>query len=393
MSKLNEPGARGKLWDDHAPALAEAAARDCLARWRHGSARDITHVVVHSCTGFAAPGLDFHLIKALGLPSSTRKLGVNFMGCFGGMTALYTAKQIVEADKTGKAVVLIACAEVCSAHMTDSAKVELIIGTTLFADGAGAAIVTHAGFRGHPPATFNPPADGRLLQAAGPDAEWALGDMSSEIVPDSADDMTWRQCAVAGQYEMFLARSIAASLARTFTATGISLLHRVGITNPWTCGWAIHPGGKAILTGFEEAFGKLRIKGEGIETSREVLRNYGNMSSATILFVLQRILSTCSRPNIFFAGFGPGLTIEFGRLYQVSADGSASGATAANSSSNSSEEADGEDSTSGRTSQSLSPASASDDEGAGGAGADGLRRRGEAAAAAVRPVVQAALAR
>ena len=73
-------GARGKLWDDCVPQLAVAAARDALARWRHGSAEDVTHVVVHSCTGFSAPGLDFEIIRALGLRSSTRKIGVNFMG-------------------------------------------------------------------------------------------------------------------------------------------------------------------------------------------------------------------------------------------------------------------------------------------------------------------------
>jgi hypothetical protein len=73
-------GARGKLWDTCVPGLAVAAARDALARWRHGSAQDVTHVVVHSCTGFSAPGLDFAIIRALGLRSSTRKIGVNFMG-------------------------------------------------------------------------------------------------------------------------------------------------------------------------------------------------------------------------------------------------------------------------------------------------------------------------
>lgn len=79
-SMLREPGARGRLWDENIPALAVQAARDALSSWRHGSAADVTHVVVHSCTGFAAPGIDFALITGLGLRSDTRKLGVNFMG-------------------------------------------------------------------------------------------------------------------------------------------------------------------------------------------------------------------------------------------------------------------------------------------------------------------------
>lgn len=84
MTSIEAPGGRSKAWEENAPRLAVAAARQALSRWRHGTSRDITHVVVHSCTGFSAPGLDFILIQQLGLPSTTRKLGVNFMGCFGG---------------------------------------------------------------------------------------------------------------------------------------------------------------------------------------------------------------------------------------------------------------------------------------------------------------------
>jgi predicted naringenin-chalcone synthase len=129
VAALDEAGARAALWEAHAPALAVAAARQSLAGWRHGSACDVTHVVVHSCTGFSAPGLDFALIKALGLPSGTRKLGVNFMGCFGGMTALYVAKQIIEADATGRAVVLVACAETCTVHVSASPFAECVMHT------------------------------------------------------------------------------------------------------------------------------------------------------------------------------------------------------------------------------------------------------------------------
>jgi predicted naringenin-chalcone synthase len=136
------------MWEQFAPQLAVAAAREALAAWAHGSAADVTHVIVHSCTGFAAPGLDYHLIKALGLPTSTRKLGVNFMGCFGGFTSLYVAKQVVEADPTRRAVALCVCAETCSVHMSRDRRIELIVGNTLFADGAAAIIVAPAGFAG-----------------------------------------------------------------------------------------------------------------------------------------------------------------------------------------------------------------------------------------------------
>jgi hypothetical protein len=93
------------------------------------------------------------------------------------------------------------------------------------------------------------------------------------------------------------------------------MMRRVGLHNPWSCSWAIHPGGKGILTAFEKAFGALGIKGEGLQHSFDVLGEFGNMSSATILFVLQRVLAGARRDrDVFMCGFGPGLTVEFGRL-------------------------------------------------------------------------------
>jgi len=388
LAALEVKGARGALWETGAKAMAVAAARAALAAWRRGDARDVTHVVVHSCTGFAAPGLDFMLIEALKLPSSTRKLGVNFMGCFGGFTALYVAKQIVEADETGRAVVLVCCAEAATLHCSRDQTRELIVGNTLFADGAAAAVVARAGFLGagarggaDAPAGGAPPssppggsgsgsvtptsgaaasasASGAgagavsgsaaaaaaagprrdtigvdlTTQAAGAGARgayggWVLGAMSSEIVPSSAGAMTWRQSAEGGRYDMFLDRSIPSALAGLFANGGIGMLRRVGIPNPWSSGWAIHPGGKGILTAFEAAFAMLGIRGEGLQHSHAVLRDFGNMSSATILFVLQRVLqaeNTAARAHddVFMCGFGPGLTVEFGRLRRVRPDGS-----------------------------------------------------------------------
>ena len=126
---------RAEIWEEWAPKLAIRAAQDALSNWTRGSAQDITHVVVHSCTGFSAPGIDFALIQNLGLPSTTRKIPIHFAGCFGGFTGLNMAKTIVEADRTGKAVVLVVCAETCTAHMSGYPCMELVIGNTIFADG------------------------------------------------------------------------------------------------------------------------------------------------------------------------------------------------------------------------------------------------------------------
>lgn len=258
-----------------------------------------------------------------------------------GFTALFVAKQVIEADATGKAVVLVVCAETCSAHMTRSPQTELIVGNTLFADGAGALIVTHAGFTGKAAnREYVAPTDGRAnwleapsataaaaadadaaAKSSGPSYEWAIGDMASEIAPDSAHCMTWKTAAEPGRYDMWLDRTIPSKLAGMFATSGLSLLSRVGIPSAWRCAWAIHPGGKAIINAFETAFATLRIKGDGLEHSRGVLREYGNMSSPTIFFVLNRVLAATGKTDVFIAGFGPGLTIEFGRLYKVQRNG------------------------------------------------------------------------
>lgn len=306
MAQLESGRARAQLWEQWAPRMAVDAAREALSRWPAGSACDVTHVVTHSCTGFSAPGLDLHLIRELGLPADTRKLGVNFMGCFGAFTALYVAKQIIEADATGRAVVLVACAEVCTSHVQRDERVEIIVGQTLFADGAACAVVAHAGFAGRD----------KSRSAVATD-EWAIGDMANEIIPNTAGSMTWKQGGAPGQYDMWLDRSIPSALKSFFFGRGLSLGSRVGIPSMLSCAWAIHPGGRAIIESFEDTLAKLAIKGEGLNYSREVLANYGNMSSPTILFVLQRVLANTAKDDVFCAGFGPGLSIEFGRLYRV----------------------------------------------------------------------------
>lgn len=332
---------RAELWEENAPLLAVAASRQALAQWPHGDARDVTHVIVHSCTGFSAPGLDFTLITELGLPPCTRKLGVNYMGCFGFFTATYVAKQILAADATGRAVVLVCCAETCSVHVSRSAEQptpELIVGNTLFADGSAAAIVTHAGFVGKgarvlppppPPGSVDPLTHTPIFRLSGlvdprdgVAYQWALGAMDSVIVPGTAGHMTWKQGLQPGLHDMYLDKGIPDALTRTLAGSALVLLAGVGILNPWRrTAWAIHPGGKAILSGFHKALTVLGINTRGMEASHDVLGRYGNMSSPTIAFVLQRVLTGVGAAHgeadsVFFAGFGPGLTVEYGRLYK-----------------------------------------------------------------------------
>ena len=147
--------------------------------------------------------------------------------------------------------------------------------------------------------------------------EWCLGAMSSEIVPESAGHMTWKQSAESGRYDMWLSKDIPAALLGFFLGNAFSLLARVGILNPFGCAWALHPGGKGIVTAFEGALKKLGVTPQGVEASHGVLEKYGNMSSATIFFVLQRVLSSTTKDSVFFAAFGPGLTVEFGAMQRL----------------------------------------------------------------------------
>lgn len=233
------------------------------------------------------------------------------------MTALFVAKSLIEADSTGRAVVLVVCAEACTLHVSTAVQLELIVGNAIFGDGAGAAIVSHAGFRGTAPPKGAAAASQAGTAVTGSDWEWSLGAMSSEIVPDSAGAMTWKQSADGGRYDMWLSRSIPQSLTALFSTRGFELLSRVGLFNPFGVGWALHPGGKAILAGFEEGLSKIGVRPDGLEHSHAVLAEHGNMSSATIFFVLQRVLSSTKKNAIFFAGFGPGLTVEFGAINRV----------------------------------------------------------------------------
>ena len=235
------------------------------------------------------------------------------------MTSLYVAKQLVEADETGRAVVLVACAEACSVHVCKDPKMELAVGNSIFGDGAGAAIVTHAGFRGAAGgagAGAGAAAPSPAFALESDSHEWGLGPMSSEIVPDSAAHMTWKQSSESGRYDMWLDKAIPTSLMQFFVSSSAGLLWRVGL-NPLTCAWALHPGGKGILNNFEAALNSLGFSPSGLECSHSVLDSYGNMSSATIFFVLQRVLSSTPRDSAFFAAFGPGLTVEFGALTRL----------------------------------------------------------------------------
>jgi len=259
--------------------LALDAARAALAS-APVPASAITHVITVSCTGFFAPGLDVALVRGLGLRPDAQRLSIGFMGCHGAFPALRAAVDACRADPA--AVVLVVCVELCTLHLRSSEDPDQIVSGTVFGDGAAAAVVA-----AHPRAGLRIDALHSQLagsQSAG-DLTWAIGDQGFDLV-------------LSSYVPKLLEHEIGAALAPLDPGRSWSEIEN----------WAIHPGGRAILDRTQEALG---LADEQLAPSRAVLREYGNMSSPTVLFVLERILLTArAGERVVATAFGPGVTVE-----------------------------------------------------------------------------------
>ena len=251
---------RNELYITEGTKLYVEAARAALEACEGVDASDITHVITVSCTGFFAPGPDFMLVRELGLAPSTQRYHLGFMGCYATMPALRTAKQFVEADPD--AVVLVVSAELCTLHLRSSNNPDIIVANSLFADGAGAAIVSS-----------RPPAAGETALA--------LDGFETVITPVGEGDMAWK----IGDhgFEMILSTYVPAIIDDHIEGAIAPLIEGEPDLVADPAGaiqhWAIHPGGRSILDKVEA---KMGLDEAQLVPSRETLRDYGNMSSATI---------------------------------------------------------------------------------------------------------------
>ncbi|WP_221584011.1 type III polyketide synthase [Microbacterium sp. G2-8] len=279
-------GERNALYRAEAPPLSLAAARDALDRADRDPS-DVTHVVTASCTGFFAPGPDYLLVTQLGIPTTAERYHIGFMGCAAGFPALRTAARICAAQPG--AVVLVVCTELCSLHIRSSRDPEQIVASAVFGDGAGAAIV----------ASDERPASGPFFD---------IGAFTTNITSEGAEDMDWTigdhgfEMRLTAQVPRIIGREIDGVVTRML-GDGVDPLTSVDA-------WGVHPGGRSVLDQVQSGLG---LPDAAMTPSRDVLREYGNMSSATILFILQRILADDSLPDgARVAGlcFGPGLTVE-----------------------------------------------------------------------------------
>lgn len=283
----DQPGTADRLaiYRKEAWPLAEKAISNCLDNTVPDKIRSITHLITVSCTGFYAPGLDLDIIQGLGLPLNIHRTSINFMGCYAAATALRSASDICSGNV--KAKVLIVCLELCTLHFQNEPTDDNILANSLFSDGAAATLIESS------PDQF---------------PCFHMEKSTSSLVPIGQKEMTWSVGDFG--FEMRLSSYIPDMLKQYLLDPDILIQYK-RLNNENIRWYAIHPGGKKILTSLEAA---LAIDKPQDLASHLILRNYGNMSSPTLLFVLRQWLDQLERANneelLFAMAFGPGLTIE-----------------------------------------------------------------------------------
>jgi predicted naringenin-chalcone synthase len=271
--------ARMAIYAEAAPALAMAAIADLGTR---ADLEGITHLVVASCTGFIAPGVDQIVARRLGLAPTVERLLVGFMGCYAAVAALRSARHIVRSEPDAR--VLVVCVELCTLHMQDTPEIESLLAQLQFGDGAAAALVT------------------------GRSGDFEIGQPFATTLPESHDLIRW---TITDQgFVMHLSGEVPARIAAGLADPAVARAATGGADPATVDGWAVHAGGRSILDAVEGAFG---LPNQALAPSRGVLSDIGNVSSATLLFVLERMLAgavvTPIKRGVALA-FGPGLAAE-----------------------------------------------------------------------------------
>ncbi|MEO1009216.1 MAG: type III polyketide synthase [Planctomycetota bacterium] len=269
---------RMRRYHELAPPIAAHACTTALGR--AGVRPDgVTHLITVSCTGLASPGLDIELIHRLELPASTERVNVGFMGCHGALNGLRVARALAASSE--HAVVLLCCAELCSLHFQGGQPEGSAVADALFADGAAACVVRRGG--------------------DGP----AIAHSEAVLLPDSLSEMAW-DVGPSG-FLMTLSPRVPDLLSRHVPGWVDGLLSARGMARGDIASWAIHPGGPRVL---QRVAGALGLDPSATEASADVLGQHGNMSSATILFIIDRMLRAGARLPLLAMAFGPGLTGE-----------------------------------------------------------------------------------
>jgi predicted naringenin-chalcone synthase len=270
---------RMELFEQTAPILMRKAVdRLALSEEERSS---VTHVLVTCCTGLYAPGLDFEIVEHVGLSPDVERTMIGFMGCYAAINALKLARHIVRSDP--KAGVLIVNLELCTLHFQETQELDQVLSFLIFADGAAASLITAR------------------------EQGLALDSFKAVMVPDTRGLITWKIRGLG--FDMLLSGQVPAVVARALHE-GELMAERDGIDL-----WAVHPGGRSVLDAVQKG---LELPVSALAASREVLSCFGNMSSASVMFVLQRIMQQAQPGQRGCAmSFGPGLTAETMRFHAI----------------------------------------------------------------------------
>lgn len=272
---------RMQYFHQHALPLSLRAVKQCM---QNIPLKNITHLISVSCTGMSAPGLDLELMERLELPPTTCRTSVNFMGCYAAIHALKLADAFCHADKNSN--VLIVCTELCTLHFQKEYTPDNITSSLLFGDGSAAVLVSG-----------RENADG-----------WNIDQFYSTVSLKGKQDMAWELSSKG--FLMTLSGYVASLIEEDFNTFVGDALAVTGLTKNDITHWCIHPGGKKILECIHKSLG---FTNGQLDYSYDILRNYGNMSSPTVLFVLKKTLDELQHKKsnrVFGAAFGPGLTME-----------------------------------------------------------------------------------
>ncbi len=252
----------------------------------------ITHVITVTCTGLFAPGLDIELCQALGLNTHVKRSSINYLGCNAAIIALKSADAYCKAQADAK--VLVVCTELCTLHFQKDFSDDYILSNMLFGDGCAAVLVS------------NDAADNAYPR------KLTIDQFHAELVYAGISGITWQLS------EKGFIMNLSSYISELIKINIKKMMDKIGLNPKEISHWAIHPGGKKILDDFAKA---LTIDKNEMKESYEVLNDYGNMSSATVLFVLKQLVETNEalekNQTIFAAAFGPGLSIETMQLRYV----------------------------------------------------------------------------
>ena len=272
---------RMSIYKKEAAILAHEASRQAICEANVGL-EDIHHLVTVSCTGFSAPGFDITLIQELGLSRAVSRTHIGFMGCHGVFNGLRVAHALALADKKGS--VLLSAVELCSIHLAYGSDPGDMVANALFSDGASSAI---------------------LSAQPSKKSGWRLAAMGSYLFPNSEHLMRW-EIGNHG-FRMHLSPEIPKTIEVNLKDVLTDWLKKSNLTISNIRSWAVHPGGPRILGAVESA---LQLPADALEVSKQILSQYGNMSSATILYIVDRLMEEQYETPCLALGFGPGLHLE-----------------------------------------------------------------------------------